>query len=84
MFRIGGDEFAVILQGRGYETMHDVMNEFNRKVEENIKTGAVVVSIGYSELTPEDKLIHDIFERADQMMYKRKQQLKKMGAKTRS
>ncbi len=44
----------------------------------------VVISIGYSELTPEDQLLHDVFERADQMMYKRKQQLKQMGAPTRS
>ncbi|MBO7335874.1 MAG: GGDEF domain-containing protein, partial [Lachnospiraceae bacterium] len=83
VFRIGGDEFAVILQGRGYETMHDVMNEFNRKVEENIKTGAVVVSIGYSVLEKDDHSLQEVFARADQMMYERKRELKAMGAKTR-
>ncbi|MBP5151505.1 MAG: diguanylate cyclase, partial [Lachnospiraceae bacterium] len=84
VYRIGGDEFVVILQEKGYDTMEEVILDFNSAVESNIKKKKVVVSIGYSELTPEDKLIHDIFERADQMMYKRKQQLKKMGAKTRS
>ncbi|MBR4542891.1 MAG: GGDEF domain-containing protein [Lachnospiraceae bacterium] len=83
VFRIGGDEFAVILQDKGYETMHEVITEINRAIEENIKKKEVVISIGYSELTPEDKLVRDIFERADQMMYKRKQQLKQMGAQTR-
>ncbi|MBR6359458.1 MAG: diguanylate cyclase, partial [Lachnospiraceae bacterium] len=83
VFRIGGDEFAVILQGKGYETMHDVMNEFNRKVEENIKTGSVVVSIGYSVLEKDDHSLQEVFARADQMMYERKRELKAMGAKTR-
>jgi hypothetical protein len=39
--------------------------------------------MGYSVLKPEDELLHDVFERADQMMYERKQELKRMGAKTR-
>jgi hypothetical protein len=30
-----------------------------------------------------DKEVHDVFVRADQMMYERKKQLKEMGAKTR-
>ena len=42
-----------------------------------------MVSIGYSVLKPEDEQLHDVFERADQMMYKRKKQLKEMGAPTR-
>ena len=82
VFRIGGDEFAVILQGRGYDTMLDVVDELNRKVEENIRTGAVVVSIGYSVLGQGDRQLRDVFERADQMMYERKKELKAMGATT--
>ena len=84
VYRIGGDEFAVILQDRGYDSMHEVLDAINREVEENITGNEVVVSIGYSTLTPDDKLVHDVFERADQMMYERKQQLKAMGAATRS
>lgn len=84
VYRIGGDEFAVILQEKGYDSMHDVLDEINREVEDNITRNEVVVSIGYSTLTPDDQLVHDVFERADQMMYKRKQQLKAMGAATRS
>lgn len=83
VYRIGGDEFAVILQEKGYDSMHKVLDEFNRQVEENIARNKVVVSIGYSVLTPGDQHVHDVFERADQMMYERKQQLKAMGAKTR-
>ena len=84
VYRIGGDEFTVILQEKGYDTMSEVLAGINREVEENIAKKEVVISIGYSTLTPEDQLVHDVFERADQMMYTRKQQLKAMGAPTRS
>lgn len=84
VYRIGGDEFVVLLQEKGYDTMQEVVDDFNVAVEDHIKKQEVVVSIGYSKLTPEDQLVHDVFERADQMMYKRKQQLKQMGAPTRA
>ncbi len=83
VYRIGGDEFAVLLQDKGYDTMIGVVNDFNRKAEANIAEGAVVVSIGYSVLNEKDESLHDVFERADQMMYERKKELKGMGAKTR-
>ena len=82
VFRIGGDEFVVLLQGKGYDTMYEVIDKLNRKVEANIKENAVVVSIGYSELVREDQRLSDVFERADQMMYERKKELKAMGALT--
>ena len=84
VFRIGGDEFVVILQGKGYDSMLDVIGELNRKVEDNIRENAVVVSIGYSVLREGDRQLKDVFERADKMMYERKKELKAMGAKTRT
>lgn len=83
VFRIGGDEFAVLLRDRGFEEMQESVVAFNRRVEANIDTDAVVVSIGYAALEPEDRQLRDVFERADKMMYERKQQLKAMGARTR-
>ncbi len=83
VYRTGGDEFVVLLQGKGYDTRDEVIAAFNRQVEENIKTNDVVVSIGYSTLKPDDEQLHDVFERADHMMYDRKKELKSMGAKTR-
>jgi len=83
VFRIGGDEFVIVLQGKGYETMNEVMAEFNQKVESNISTGDVVISLGHSTLTDGDEQLNDIFKRADQVMYERKKALKAMGAKTR-
>ncbi|MCR5332151.1 MAG: diguanylate cyclase [Lachnospiraceae bacterium] len=83
VFRIGGDEFVVLLQGVGYDTMEEVVDAFNRKAEANIAARDVVVSIGCSKLESSDKQLNDVFERADRMMYERKQVLKAMGAKTR-
>ncbi|MCR5511410.1 MAG: diguanylate cyclase [Lachnospiraceae bacterium] len=60
-----------------------VIRGMNRQMEENIKTGDVVVSLGYSTMKDNDEELHDMFERADQMMYERKKELKAMGAKTR-
>ncbi len=83
VFRTGGDEFVVLLQDKGYDTREEVIDAFNRKIEENISKNEVVVSIGYSTLQPEDEQLHDIFERADHLMYDRKKELKSMGARTR-
>ena len=82
VYRIGGDEFAVLLRGRGYDTLHEDVASMNRTVEENIRRNAAVVSIGYAELDKEDRQLRDVFERADQMMYERKKALKAMGAQT--
>ena len=83
VFRVGGDEFTIILQDKGFETMNEDLDAINRVIEDNITKEGVVVSIGYSVLQDSDKQIHDAFERADQMMYERKKELKAMGAKTR-
>lgn len=79
VFRVGGDEFVILLQGEGYDTMQEAIDELNRKVEANIKENAVVISIGYSVLKSEDQYLSDVFERADKMMYERKKELKALG-----
>ncbi len=82
VYRVGGDEFVIILQDEGFDTMQDSINELNRKVEANIKENAVVISIGYSTLESEDQNMSDVFERADRMMYERKKELKALGTPT--
>ena len=83
VFRIGGDEFAVIIQGEHCDTLDEVIRALNRKVESNIKEKDVVVSVGCSMLQPDDRCLHDVSHRADQLMYKRKKELKDMGANSR-
>ena len=84
VYRIGGDEFVVILQDRVCDTLHEEIDKINREIEENMEKNKVVIAIGYSELTPGDRLVNEIFERADKMMYKRKAELKQMGSPTGS
>ena len=83
VYRTGGDEFVVLLSGKGYDTREETIADFNKQVEENINGNGVVVSIGYTTLQPGDEQVYDLFERADRMMYDRKKELKNMGAKTR-
>ena len=83
VFRVGGDEFTILLKGTGYDTMNEAIAALNRKVEANIAENGVVVSIGYSILKEGDRQVRDVFERADQMMYEHKKELKAKGAMTR-
>jgi len=84
VFRIGGDEFVVLLQGRDYEARDEILNRINVEIEGNIGKGKVVASLGQAEFEPgKDQSFHEVFKRADDLMYTRKMQLKSMGAVTR-
>jgi len=77
VYRIGGDEFAIILKGDDYENRSELMEKINRTVEKNRDEGGIVVSLGLAEFIPgKDKSVADVFERADALMYKRKVELK--------
>lgn len=39
VFRFGGDEFEVILQGQDYENRHAIAVSFNREAEQNLAEG---------------------------------------------
>ena len=84
VFRIGGDEFVIILEGHDYESRNEVIKEINEEIEGNIGTDRVVISIGLAEFDKEsDFNVHEVFKRADESMYERKLQLKSMGASVR-
>ncbi|MBQ8700510.1 MAG: GGDEF domain-containing protein, partial [Acidaminococcaceae bacterium] len=84
VFRIGGDEFAVILKGYDYEQRDAILAGLERQVEENILLKKVIVSTGLADYRPgRDRKVKDIFERADALMYARKRKLKQMGAVSR-
>ncbi|MCR4590949.1 MAG: amino acid permease [Lachnospiraceae bacterium] len=79
VFRIGGDEFVVILTGRDYDRRQEIMEDLNRRVEYNKRNCQVVIATGISEYDREtDKNYHEVFERADALMYVRKNELKNM------
>jgi len=84
VFRVGGDEFVVILQGHDFNEREKILAEINEKIEGNIGSNNAVISLGTAVYEPEhDESFHEVFKRADGLMYERKQQLKSMGAVTR-
>ncbi len=81
VYRIGGDEFAVILTGRDYENRKMLMRELHRKSSAHISNQEAVVSGGLGDYLPnQDPDVHTVFERADSAMYEEKQLLKSLGA----
>ncbi|MBE5864150.1 MAG: EAL domain-containing protein [Lachnospiraceae bacterium] len=77
VFRIGGDEFVVLLRGSDYENRWELSNGFREKIEENKQNGLVTLAYGISDYIPEqDMRVQDVFERADTLMYENKKWFK--------
>lgn len=82
VFRMGGDEFAVILQNEDYMNHDTLLEMFDRFIEEaNIAAAEpweqVHVSKGFAVFTTsEDSSATDVMKRADQLMYKNKRERK--------
>ena len=77
VFRIGGDEFVVIMEELDYRDRDEIMRGFDADVDKNQKDGLVVVASGFSIYDPEsDDSYNDVFMRADRKMYERKGYLK--------
>ncbi|MBR0147340.1 MAG: EAL domain-containing protein [Eubacterium sp.] len=80
VFRIGGDEFVVILKGDDFTHREELLSELKRRIENNLNTGeGPVVASGMAEYQSlEDRSVEDVFDRADSRMYEEKNRLKKM------
>ena len=84
VYRTGGDEFVVLMQGEDFENREAILNLFRKESEAHIASGDVVVSLGTSDYRPgEDASLQDLFRRADERMYEDKKRLKSLGAATR-
>ena len=84
IFRTGGDEFVVVLTGRDYLIRKELVLALHDRSIKHISTNEVVISGGLSDYRPgEDANFHDVFERADALMYEEKNLLKGMGAISR-
>ena len=75
VFRVGGDEFAVISQGEDYGRIDELVREMERLNEEALESGGIVIACGMARRCNEDT-VATVFERADQRMYENKNELK--------
>ena len=75
VFRIGGDEFAVVLQGADYQSREALVTAFEEKQRENCEAAQaewdeVHVSQGIAVYDPAiDTSVNDTARRADKIMY---------------
>ena len=80
VFRIGGDEFCVILREEDYANRESLLSMLREKVEENIRAdaGPVVASGMAVYRSREDRTVEEVFNRADRLMYADKTRLKEL------
>ena len=78
VFRIGGDEFAIIMSGQDYENREALMRTIRETSLAHKKEKAgVIVASGIALYDPrEDHTVADVFKKADQNMYVNKKELK--------
>ena len=83
VYRVGGDEFTVILQNYDYENIEKLVEEFNVKIEainrdEYIPNKEkITAAIGYALYDADcDLSATDVFKRADSAMYEHKRKMK--------
>ena len=76
VFRIGGDEFAVVLKGQDFMNRENLYNTFVETIKQNKQNNKVVVAIGMSDFDKNDWKLQDTFDRADSLMYRNKKELK--------
>lgn len=82
VFRIGGDEFLVILQGSELENYEELLIKFdsecaNTSVEADEMDVAVSIAKGIAMYDPNrDSRFVDVFNRADDAMYENKREMK--------
>jgi diguanylate cyclase (GGDEF)-like protein len=83
VFRIGGDEFVVILKGADYRNIENLLIEFNMKISEFSSDETlepwerVSAAIGIALYDKDiDANVTNVFRRADQKMYDCKKAMK--------
>ena len=78
VFRVGGDEFIVVVQGEDYENRDRLFSEFmerqtGNKAESSTPWNDLSLAAGMSVFDPAvDKKTEEVLSRADQLMYENK------------
>lgn len=82
VFRIGGDEFAVILMNNDFDNRENLLEQFEKKRQEitssaENKWDEIHIAIGIAVYDPEnDASVSDTARRADRIMYDNKRMIK--------
>lgn len=77
LYRFGGDEFVLIMDDERYKNRKNLIDQFNRYIEGCINTDKPVISAGMSIYRRgQDNTYRAVFNRADKIMYSRKEMLK--------
>lgn len=71
VYRVGGDEFAVICQGEDYEHIDELLEELHAGNIRNRENGGVKIAFGMARFE-DDHSVEAVFERADRLMYEHK------------
>ncbi len=80
IYRIGGDEFVLILEGSDYYKRDYLIEIIHKKSLYNKANNKVVLACGYSDFDNKiDRSFVSVFIRADQSMYQNKKELKQQN-----
>lgn len=69
VFRVGGDEFVAVLEGKDYEKRNALVEELYARRKNNARFDGIIVACGVAERTEKDKTVAAVFDRADVAMY---------------
>ena len=79
VYRIGGDEFVVLLQDKSYDECMELQRMIEQMESISSKGSMVSAAIGFAIYNPgEDGGYEDVFRKADARMYEKKIRMKYM------
>ena len=75
VFRVGGDEFAVIAQGEDYGRMDELLAKMEKNNAEANRSGGIMIACGMARFDG-DENVAAVLDRADRKMYENKEAMK--------
>jgi diguanylate cyclase (GGDEF)-like protein len=81
VFRLCGDEFAVVLEGHDLENVEALMRQLEKDIDRNRANETLKpwertsAAVGYARYSQGDS-VESVFKRADKAMYARKTEMK--------
>ena len=75
VFRVGGDEFAIIAEGSDYKCLEDLITKVNEHNEKAMQEDGIIIACGMAKYN-NDARVASVFDRADTSMYENKNILK--------